>query len=107
MWRAYPFVDKQSTAPKGFQHSGYNWDDGDVCRWLKVKSSRVDRRKEKIAFTGEMGKDVELMGKNDRCVDDLIRNCVCVIWYLLPCYASVGACIGDLDCVAVWLCLLV
>jgi len=64
LWRAYPFVDRKSTAPKGFQHSGYNWDDGDVCRWMKKKNFDMEKRKE--AFTGELGKDVELLKADSR-----------------------------------------
>ena len=54
-WRAYPFVDKVSSGPKGLQHSGYNWDEGDVCRWMSKKG---DNAKPKI--------DVEKLKKEKR-----------------------------------------
>jgi len=56
MWRAYPFVDRQSTAPEGFTHSGYNWDEGDVCRWMNLKQHDSNYKK---AFMGKVGTDVE------------------------------------------------
>ena len=64
MWRSYPFVDSFSSAPSGMQHSGYRWDEGDVCMWMINKDREMEDKE--TAFRGKIGADVEPLPKDSR-----------------------------------------